>query len=181
MALTNSKLSNNFNKITAVLIKIQKYLSVFMIIMMVALVFIQVVLRSMDLPLMGIEELLIFPTIWLYMLGAANASQERSQISVDVAEVFIKNKKVLIIQSIVKNIVSLIIGAILTYWLFIHFSYSFTMWKLSPLLSMPFFFVESALFVGVLLMTIYTFMDTVRSIKYRGDYPIYDSHEGGVQ
>lgn len=179
--MSNSKLSNSFKKFTRVLISIQKYLSVFMIVMMLTLVFFQVILRSMDLPLMGIEELLIFPTIWLYMLGAANASQERTHISVDVAEVFIKNKKVLIIQSIVKNIVSLIIGVILTYWLFIHFSYSLTMWKLSPLLSMPLFFVESALFVGVLLMTLYTFMDTVRSIKYRGEYPIDNNHEGGVQ
>lgn len=179
--MSNSTLSNSFNKLTKILINVQKYLSVFMIIMLVTLVFVQVILRSLDLPLMGIEELLIFPTIWLYMLGSANASQERTQISVDIAEVFIKNKKVLIIQSIVKNIVSLIIGAILTYWLFIHFSYSFTMWKLSPLISMPLFFVESALFVGVLLMTLYTFMDTVRSIKYRGDYPLDNNHEGGVQ
>lgn len=181
MELSNSSESAKGNKLTRFLIKFQKNLSVIMIILLVTLVFVQVILRTFNLPLMGIEELLILPTIWLYMLGAANASQERSHISVDIANVFIKNEKVLIILSIVKNIVSLIIGIILTYWMFIHFSYSLSMWKISPLLSMPLFFVESALFVGVFLMTLYTLMDTIRSIKYRGDYPVNDNHEGGIQ
>lgn len=39
------------------------------------LVFIQVLLRYVfKAPLMGIEELLLFPSIWLYMVGGANAS-----------------------------------------------------------------------------------------------------------
>ncbi|MFR5011834.1 MAG: hypothetical protein ACLTDI_13210 [Acutalibacteraceae bacterium] len=29
---------------------------------------------------MGIEELMLFPIIWLYMLGGANASYEKSHI-----------------------------------------------------------------------------------------------------
>lgn len=181
MSLSNSNVKEKGNKVINGLIKFQKIFSVIMIILMLSLVFFQVILRSLNLPLMGIEELLILPTIWLYMIGAANASQERSHISVDIIEVFLKNKKLLIILSIIKNIVSLFIGIILTYWMFIHFSYSLSMWKLSPLLSMPLFLVESALFVGVFLMTLYTFMDTIRSIKYRGDYPINSNREGGVQ
>lgn len=141
-----------------------------MILMMVVLVFIQVVLRSLNLPLMGIEELLIFPTIWLYMLGSANASEERSHISVDIVETFVSHPAVLTIVDLLKNIVSLLIAGVLTYWLYNFFNYSLTLWKLSPLISMPLFFVESALFIGLLLMTLYTISDLVSSIKNTGQY-----------
>ena len=40
-------------------------------------VFARYVLKS---SLMGIEELMLFPIIWLYMLGGANASYEKSHI-----------------------------------------------------------------------------------------------------
>jgi len=179
--LSNSNESKKGNKLTTFLINFQKYISIIMIILLVSMVFIQVILRAFNLPLMGIEELLILPTIWLYMLGAANASQERSHISVDIIEVFVSNPKVIAVLNVIKNIVSLIIGAILIYWMFIHISYSFSMWKLSPLLSMPLFFVESALFVGVFLMTLYTLMDTIRSIKNKGESSFNDNHEGGLQ
>ncbi|WP_213810569.1 TRAP transporter small permease [Jeotgalicoccus sp. WY2] len=100
--MSNSNVNEKKNKVINGLIKFQKIFSVIMIILMLSLVFFQVILRSLNLPLMGIEELLILPTIWLYMIGAANASQERSHISVDIIEVFLKNKKLLIILSIIK-------------------------------------------------------------------------------
>lgn len=159
------------------LVFVQQLVSVIMLISLVLLVFFQVILRAFNLPLMGIEELIIFPTIWLYMLGAANASQERSHISVDILEVFLTNKTVLTIMDVLKNVFSLLIGSILLFWLFRHFSYSLSVWKLSPLISMPMFFAESALFVGVLLMTLYTVSDVFRSIKDAKKY--FSESKGG--
>lgn len=166
-------MSNDISKRNGIISKLvwfQQFLGVFMLCMLVTLVFVQVLLRTFNFPLMGIEELLILPTIWLYMMGAANASEERSHISVDILEVFLKNETVLTISSFVKNIVSFFIGIILTYWMFNYISYSFTVWKLTPLLSLPVFFLESALFVGVLLMTLYTLADLVVSVKTTKNY-----------
>lgn len=157
-------------RIVQQLVFVQRFVSVIMIISLVLLVFFQVILRAFNFPLMGIEELIIFPTIWLYMLGAANASQERSHISVDILEVFLTNKTVLTIMDVLKNIFSLLIGTILLFWLFRHFSYSLSAWKLGPLISMPMFFAESAVFVGVLLMTLYTVSDVFRSLKNAKKY-----------
>src|SRR5699024_2120844 len=70
----------------------QYFLGVLMLVSLLVLVTVQVILRYfLNLPLMGIEELLLFPTIWLYMIGAANASEERSHIEVDIVETFLNN------------------------------------------------------------------------------------------
>lgn len=169
-----------YKGLTSKLIFIQQGLGVFMMVMLLLLVFVQVILRAFNAPLMGIEELLILPTIWLYMLGSANASQERSQISVDILEVFMKNQTVLTIIHVIKNIVSLIIGIVLTYWMFNFLMYSFDLWKLSPLLSMPMFFIESALFVGLALMTLYTFVDLILSLRDAKNYFGNSRKEGGI-
>ena len=49
-------------------------------------VFARYVLKS---SLMGIEELMLFPIIWLYMLGGANASYENSHIECGILTLYI--------------------------------------------------------------------------------------------
>lgn len=148
------------------LVALQNMISVIVLFSLLTLIFIQVLLRYVfNLPLMGIEELMLFPTIWLYMLGAANASEERSHIVVDIADVFIKSQKLLQIIHFIKNVISAIIAVILTYWCFNYFQYSLKLWKLSPLLSMPMFLAESALFIGLVLMSIYSLSDFVKNIR----------------
>ena len=61
--------------------KLQDALLVVLITTVSLLVFVQVVLRYVfHAPLMGIEELLLFPTTWLFMIGAVKASSEKTQI-----------------------------------------------------------------------------------------------------
>lgn len=50
--------------------------------------FIQVVTRYVfEVPVMGLEESIVFPTMWMYMLGAVNASRENNQIRANVLEI----------------------------------------------------------------------------------------------
>lgn len=43
--------------------------------------FVQVITRYvLEIPVMGLEESLLYPTMWLYMLGAVNASRENTHI-----------------------------------------------------------------------------------------------------
>src|SRR5699024_12133400 len=85
----------------------QYFLGVLMLVSLLVLVTVQVILRYfLNLPLMGIEELLLFPTIWLYMIGAANASEERSHIEVDIVETFLNNFYVKGILKIIKSLLT---------------------------------------------------------------------------
>jgi len=121
-----------------------------------ALVVIQVILRYVfHAPLMGIEELVSFPTIWLYFLGGAQASMERSHIDCGILKVYIKSEKVLNYINILKTLISLIICIWLTYLAYGYFLYSYHVWKTSNMLYIPLFYGESAIFICLLLMAIY--------------------------
>lgn len=61
-------------KVVDVIGKICEYICAALAMIITLLVFIQVILRALNMPLFGIEELLTFPTIWIYFLGGACAS-----------------------------------------------------------------------------------------------------------
>ena len=56
--------------------------------------FVQVVTRYvLQVPVMGLEETMLYPTLWLYILGAVNASRENTYIHANVLEIFIKTER----------------------------------------------------------------------------------------
>lgn len=154
------------------LVRIQNRITVSIMLIIPIMVFIQVLLRYVfKAPLMGIEELLIFPTIWLYMLGGAMASEKRSHITCGILILYIKTEKGMKIFNIVKAFFASITSLWLTYWAFWYFIYSLKMWKYSAILSAPMFFAESALFIGLVLMTFYSIYELYeRLINFRKKY-----------
>ena len=60
--------------------KVLDWINVFSLLSVAVLMFVQVILRYvLKMPLMGIEELCYFPTVWLYLFAAVKASSERGQ------------------------------------------------------------------------------------------------------
>ncbi len=142
--------------------KIQGVLLFITLLGIAILVFIQVILRYvLHHPLMGIEELLLFPTIWLYFLGSANASVEHTQIKAQVIDIFLKTPTSLKISRIIMGIISFGVNCWLTYWAYQYFQYSNRVHKLSATLYIPMVYAESAVFLGFFLMAIYVFFETI--------------------
>jgi TRAP-type C4-dicarboxylate transport system permease small subunit len=120
------------------------------------LVFVQVILRYvLHHPLMGIEELLLFPTIWLYFLGGAIASRERNHIECRVLTMYVRGTS-LHLANALKTAISLGVAVWLTYWAYEYFRYALRVGKESDMLYIPLVLGESALFIGLLLMSAYT-------------------------
>ncbi len=148
------------------LISLQNLVSIVLMSIIPIMVVIQVLLRYVfHAPLMGIEEIMLFPTIWLYMLGGAMASQKRNHISCGILTLYIKKDLSMQIFNVVKCFVSFAVSVWLTYWAFWYFMYSFTTWKHSDLVGIPMFFGESAIFLGLLFMTLYAGADLYRDTK----------------
>lgn len=121
-----------------------------------AMEFYQVIMRYiLELPVMGLEELLVYPTLWLYFLGSVNASREDTQIKANVLDVFLKTDRAKLIVRVIADLLSVIVAAWLTFWAFDYFRYALRVWKESPTLYIPTFYAECALFIGLVLMTIY--------------------------
>lgn len=90
--------------------KIEKYfvnfqygLSIVMALLLLAMIGYEVVMRYVfKSSLMGVEEVMVFPIIWLYMLGGANASYEKSHIECGILTLYIKKEHSMLIFNLVK-------------------------------------------------------------------------------
>lgn len=146
------------NKFIAAIAKAQEYFTMLLTIVLPVLIVVQVVLRYVfKAPLFGIEELMLFPIIWLYMIGGANASRTRSHIDCGILTLYIhEGTNGRAVFNVIRSLISIVVSLWLTYWAYWYFMYSLKTWKLSPLLRFPMFFAESAVLIGLVLMTIYT-------------------------
>jgi len=130
-----------------------------------SLVFIQVLLRYVfKAPLMGIEELLLFPAIWLYMIGGVLASMRKDHITCGILTLYIKKPRSERIFNLAKDVISAFISSWLAYWAFWYFMYSLRVWKVSDLLYIPMFLGESAIFIGLFFMVMYAYLDVWTSV-----------------
>ena len=120
-----------------------KYGLTLLITSVAVLEFIQVMLRYVfQHPMMGLEEVLLYPTLWLYFLGSVNASREDTQIKANVLDVFLKTKKSVMIVKFISDVFSIIVCAWLTWWAWDYFRYALRVWKDSPTLYIPTFYAE---------------------------------------
>ena len=141
-----------------------RYTLTFLITSVAVIQFIQVVARYIfAVPLLGLEEILVYPTLWLYMLGSVNASRTNTQITANVLDIFIKTEKGQLRLNCVSLFCSLVVACWLTYWAFGYENYARKMWKHSPTLYFPMYFAEVALFLGLVFMTWYTFVHLART------------------
>ena len=124
--------------------------------------FVQVITRYVfQVPVMGLEETLLYPTLWLYIAGAVNASRENTHIRANVLEIFLKTKRQHRILAIVGETLSLAIGLWLLTWAWEFTTYAWRVWKESPTLYIPTFYADVALVVGIALMMVYTALHLV--------------------
>ncbi len=119
--------------------------------------FVQVFTRYvLQTPVMGLEEATVFPSLWLYMMGAANASRENSQIRANVLEIFIKSDRGHARLGILTEIVSLIVCGWLFRWAWDFMRYSWRTWRESVTLYWPTFYADVALIIGLVLVFLFT-------------------------
>ncbi len=143
-----------------------RYSLTLLISIVAVMMFVQVLARYVfQIPLMGLEEVLIFPTLWLYILGSVNASREDTQIKANVLDVFLKSRRAKLVVRVMADLMSLVVSAWLTWWTWEYFRYALRVWKESPTLYIPTFYAECALFIGLLLMTVCVAYYLARNVK----------------
>lgn len=128
--------------------------------------FYQVVMRYIfELPVMGLDELLVYPTLWLYFMGSVNACREDTQIKANVLDIFMKTEMGKLRVRVVADIMSLIVSSWLTWWAWDYFLYALKVWKESPTLYIPTFWAECAFFIGMMLMTSFVLWHLIKNIR----------------
>ena len=157
--------NKTWRAIYTVIVKIQRFFAFAAVIIVPCLVVYQVFLRYvLKAPLMGIEELELFPIIWLYMIGGSVASEQRNHIECGILTLYIKKPKSMALFLCFKSLFSCAVGVYLSYWGWWYFSYSLKLWKTSDILRIPMFFAEGIIFVGFALMLFFTLIELVDHI-----------------
>lgn len=117
-------------------------------------------------------EYLYFALVWLFFLGACNASYEKSHLRADTLEVLVKNKTALLVVEWVKQIVQVFLHVV-----FLIFSIQFirkavALPAYTDVLRLPVLIGYSAILYGAVTMLIYTgihFYDFAWTCFHRGD------------
>ena len=124
--------------------------------------FSQVITRYvLGVSVMGMQDMLMYPVLWLYILGSVNASREDQQIRANVLEIFLKSDWAKKVQLIISDVVSLAIASWLTFWAWDFFMYSLKTEKMTPVLYWPTIYSDAALFLGLLAMSLFTAINIV--------------------
>ena len=153
--------------------KFAKYLLTGLICIVALGQFVQVITRYvLQIPVMGLEETMAYPTVWLYLLGAVNASRENTHIRANVLEIALKTPRQHTILAIVGEVISLVVGGWLLVWAWDFTRYSWRVWRESSTLYIPTFYADIALVLGIFLMMLYTVSHFIRHL--------HDLKTGGV-
>lgn len=127
---------------------------------------VQVLLRYvLHMPLMWLDETIIFPAIWMYMLGCANASREDTQIVAKILPVFFPKPRPVAVFDFCARVFSLIISVWLTWYAVEYFFYSLEAHRKTSYLFLPLYIGETAIATGMILITCYCLLHLSRSFR----------------
>lgn len=126
------------------------------------LVMIEVLLRYVFAhPLMGVEELATLVGCWLYFIGSAHASRERSHIMADVLNVIVKSPR-----GFLKIKFGIAVFTFIMTLVFLEWSWGYIRWAMripeyTPSLRLPLIYAQVSMLVAAVLMVFYTFVEIV--------------------
>lgn len=103
----------------------------------------------------GSEELIQMLAFWLYFMGAAQGSREKSQISADILTCYITSEKWCRIAHLVKDFLTTGICLLVTVWAVEFVAWGIKMMPMSPVFRLPMLIPHSAIGLGFVLMSLY--------------------------
>lgn len=127
-------------------------------------VFFRYVLKT---DLYAIEEIEIFLAIWFYFMGSAYCSYKGTHITADILQTMTKSFKLRKAYALLATGLALVISVVFTYWCTDMVVYA---WEKSPTTAVwkiPLFAQYLAVYISMILMSIYALRDFVRACRRR--------------
>ncbi|MED5499399.1 MAG: TRAP transporter small permease [Pseudomonadota bacterium] len=116
----------------------------------------------LGVPVFGIEEIILMSAVWLYMLGAIMASRERSHLSADFVQTFVKNDAVSGAIQLLATGLSLVMAVFFIWWSYSLFSWGVQRGQVTPVFSIPLYVSQSSIFLASILLFLYALRDLVQ-------------------
>lgn len=122
----------------------------------------QVVARYVfEIAISGLDEITGHTAVWLYLMGAAYGSFDRSQIKAEMVHLFIKNKRVLHALRALSSAIAVIVAGYMVVWSYGYLRWSLMKHEVTPTLQVPTAIFQVAILLGAVLMIFYFARETV--------------------
>lgn len=157
------------------LVYIQKTIAVIVFFILTAAMFAEVVARYfIGQGFFAAEDFIGYTAVWLYFIGAALATRERTQIKADIINLIFKSQRVLNICRAAVAAYSVVVASVLTWWSYVFVRLSISRHEKTPVYNVPFVYFQSAILVGSVLMALYfltELIDHTRQIYRKASVP----------
>lgn len=116
----------------------------------------QVVARYVfEVAISGLDEITGHTAVWLYLMGAAYGSFDRSQIKAEMIHLVIKNQRILNAVRAVATLISAVVAGYMATWSYGYIRWSVLKHEVTPTLQTPTVIFQVAIFIGAVLMVYY--------------------------
>lgn len=149
-----------------VLIKIQKSLLVVSSIIVLIALFFGVTLRYLfEIDLFAIDEVILIPIVILYFIGGAHGSYEKSHIRADILDSYLKSDQLKALFASIAAILTFLTCVVIVYWNLQYLIWSYNSGGKTPGWKIPLYIPHGLVFLGFVLMTLYSFIHMISEIK----------------
>ena len=122
--------------------------------------FAQVVSRYVfQSPIWGLDEITGHTAVWLYLIGSAHGSYERSHIKAEFIHMFIKNQCVLFIIKALAAALATVVSCYMIVWSAGYVHWSITKHEITPTLQLPTVIFQIPILISAILMALYFFVE----------------------
>ncbi|WP_028584751.1 TRAP transporter small permease [Desulfogranum mediterraneum] len=122
----------------------------------------QVIARYVfEIAISGLDELTGHIAVWMYMMGAAYGSLNKTQIKAEMVHLFIKNRKALCCIRALTTLIGAVIAGYMVTWSYGYVKWSLLKHEVTPTLQLPTVIFQVSILIGAVLMVIYFLREAV--------------------
>ena len=126
----------------------------------------QVVARYVfEIAISGLDEITGHTAVWLYLMGAAYGSFDRTQIKAEMIHLLIKNDRILNAVRALASAVAVVVSGYMVNWSYGYIHWSIMKKEVTPTLQVPTVIFQVAILIGALLMIFYFVRETIELLR----------------
>jgi TRAP-type transport system small permease protein len=148
--------SNLIYRAGMILVQAQRFFLFYLFLLLVVAMLLELLVRFFfKQSIFGLSDFIGFTSVWLYAIGAAMASYDRTHIKAEFVNVFARSTRVRNLCRLVSALISAGMSAIFTKWSWDLCVYSVAVGEVTQAYPVPKVIFQASFFVGGILMVIY--------------------------
>ncbi|GAA2104682.1 MULTISPECIES: TRAP transporter small permease [Brevibacterium] len=148
------------------LLAVQRWIMFLSCALIIVGLFSEVVLRyAFGTSILGMNELIVIPALWMYFIGASYASHQGSHISANVLQVYLRGERARAVLRLVIAVISLGLALVFTWWGVLYLVSSAERGGTTSVFGLPLLLSQSAVTCGFVLMTLYALTEVLRAAR----------------